>query len=649
MKRYKYTITFYDYWQSGSGLGAGAKADSLCVKTKEGLPFVSGKTLKGLLADFLNEQDQKECLGESGIGKEIVSVFENAELPKAQAKAILHHGLKEELYTYITTTAIENGIAKTDTLRTKEVVIPLTLEGEIALKDTCKVKIEAAMAQVKRLGTGRTRGFGRCDIKLGEEIPQGTQSNVSPVQHDSITLTCTFESDVVLLGSANTEGKSKPLDFIPGSAVLGIVAKGLKDKKINDIDFETLLNGTIRFGEGSLLHDHNLAYSMPFSFFKPKIPKEDDANSTKTYHFPYISDDEHRRYQMQQRRNGYITHEGHVLHVDYDYQQKSSYNREERRSQEGEMYGYPAMVKGTTFALEISAPKEKLEGIVAYLCTGTHRLGKSKSAQYGKVRFHVAQNTAQVQTKQIPKSPHENLLFLYAKSRIALHDENGVFTYEPTTQNLGLQSGNIRWDYTQIRTASFTPYNGVQQTTTYERLVIERGSVIVVEGCTDELPDRLVVGAFQNEGFGELLVNPSFLCQKFFEEKPLPQDTSDTSQTPPYTGEDKLLCYLQSKRTQKEQDFELVALVDQEEKKFKNITNSQWGALRAFALKPTTTNIRSEVETFISSGKNKDMWEKNGNKGKLLRLLDDLGNDETKRRKFITYLAMRMQSQGGAA
>ena len=49
MQTLTYQIQFHSYWHCGSGLAAGAGVDALVVKDANGLPFVPGKTIKGLL------------------------------------------------------------------------------------------------------------------------------------------------------------------------------------------------------------------------------------------------------------------------------------------------------------------------------------------------------------------------------------------------------------------------------------------------------------------------------------------------------------------------------------------------------------------------------------------------------------------------
>ena len=180
-----YNIEFFSNWHCGSGLAAGADVDALVVKDANGLPYVPGRTLKGLLreaAEELNvyEHDKyktliDEIFGVSGdnsqkeekntqIGK---AFFGNAMLEKNDAEQIRKRNLMAYLYQTFSSTAInENtGIAKDHSLRRIETVVPCTLVGSILnVPDGGETLLQEAMQMVKRMGTGRNRGYGRCTI-----------------------------------------------------------------------------------------------------------------------------------------------------------------------------------------------------------------------------------------------------------------------------------------------------------------------------------------------------------------------------------------------------------------------------------------------------------------------------------------------------
>ena len=179
----KYEVEFLDYWHLSSGLSAGAKLDSTVVKDKDGLPYLSGKTLKGLsreMAELLdNEAFVTECFGAEGVEMG-VCYFSNATLNDEIAGEIKEHNLQERLYDVIASTKIgsedkfKNGkqiekkdIAVDNSLREIEVVVPLTLEGTIDDVPTqYKEQMIQALKMIKRMGLNRNRGLGRCNITV---------------------------------------------------------------------------------------------------------------------------------------------------------------------------------------------------------------------------------------------------------------------------------------------------------------------------------------------------------------------------------------------------------------------------------------------------------------------------------------------------
>ena len=48
-------IQFFSPWHCGSGLSAGADTDALVIKNPQGLPFVPGKTIKGLVREAVED------------------------------------------------------------------------------------------------------------------------------------------------------------------------------------------------------------------------------------------------------------------------------------------------------------------------------------------------------------------------------------------------------------------------------------------------------------------------------------------------------------------------------------------------------------------------------------------------------------------
>jgi len=201
MTRCLLTVEFRDYWHIGSGRGQGKHLDAVVDKDTEGLPFVPGRMLKGLLRDALR---RLEAWGNTGVASDqaAVSVQElfggpggdistatrhdtspgllfvgDARLPEELRRWLSHSdqaAQRQTLYRQIFSTAIDEttGGARENSLRGVEVVIPLTLSAclevqgkapEIAIR-----QIKRALPLIQAVGAHRSRGLGRARLSLGE-------------------------------------------------------------------------------------------------------------------------------------------------------------------------------------------------------------------------------------------------------------------------------------------------------------------------------------------------------------------------------------------------------------------------------------------------------------------------------------------------
>jgi len=159
----KYTLKFFDYWHLSSGLSAGAKLDSTVVKDENDLPYAPGKTIKGLLREMAEEFGDVSAMHKA--------YFSNAILEKSLKDEIISNDLQDHLYDVIASTKIgDDGLAVDNSLREIEVVIPLTLYGEIRdIPSDVQESLKKSLKLIKRMGLNRNRGLGRCEFSVYEE------------------------------------------------------------------------------------------------------------------------------------------------------------------------------------------------------------------------------------------------------------------------------------------------------------------------------------------------------------------------------------------------------------------------------------------------------------------------------------------------
>jgi len=396
-----------------------------------------------------------------------------------------------------------------------------------------------------------------------------------------------FLSDVVLPATSNTEGNIEQLDFIAGSNFLGMVAKNYT--KFKD-SFEIFHSGAVKFGDAHIVCDDKLTYKMPLSYFHEKL--ED-----KTLLNHHLIDDFKKYKQLKQKRKGYITKESDITYIEYNYLQKSSYDKAKRRSKDSTMFGYSAIKSGTLWQFSIrydeSISSQDLE-LLKQTIKGRQRLGKSKSAQYGLVE--ITQKGSSEEVEDINSTE----LILYANARLALFDSDDNPTYDLKYLFDGLSDDNIVYEKCQLKTSTFTPYNGARQTKDYERVSISKGSVIVLKDI-DKKDIPQFVGAYQSEGFGHLIVNPKFLLQNEFSLKDFTKKKDDKG----ISIESDVARFLQNRVDKKRSELEILNEVDKfiEDNKslYKKIKPSQWGKIRSICTS-ANENFLDEIEEYVGHG-----------------------------------------------
>ncbi len=302
------------------------------------------------------------------------------------------------------------------------------------------------------------------------------------------------------------------------------------------------------------------------------------------------------------------------------------------------MFGYSAMKKGLKWQFSIKIDDTVSANDIELLKTiilNSKKLGKSKSAQYGLIEIsECIENVALASPIGGSRAPHPTTTLLYFKSRVALVDENGNPTYD---LKYICADANIDYENCQIKTSTFTPYNGAMQTKTYERLCINKGSVIVLRDITAEQLEEIKkgVGTYLAEGFGDILVNPSFLLNRdgfSLGSEALASPKGGAKAPHPKTD---LAKFLKQREDKVQDDLKILNDVDKfisdhKDSLYRKIKPSQWGNIRSICTSEAD-RFKDEIEEYISNGTKK--WEQE-QIDKLLEKCDNL--------EFVKLLSIQM-------
>lgn len=470
-------------------------------------------------------------------------------------------------------------------------------------------------------------------------------------------------SDIILNQKAASKGNQQTLDFIPGSNFLGIVATSYKD--FNKKDQLTIFHSSkVRFGDAHPLHKEMRTLRTPTSYHFPKL----DLDEEECYVHHAIQDYKAvASKQLKQSRKGFyafIEEDAYKADVKFNFAIKSAYNREKRRSQDANMYGYQSMQQGMTYCFEINIDDDAgddLEKKIKEKIEGVKRVGRSRTAQYGLIEISAAKFN---RVESNFTSSGETVI--YAESRLIFFDEYGFPSFTPSAEDFGVKDGKINWEKSQIRTYAYSPYNFFRSAFDAERKGIEKGSVIVIDG--GQFGDkREFAGYYQNEGFGKTIVNPDFfvhenaLCKINLLKSESTQDTETNIPVKNLTDskDQNLFSFLKSQKEQEENEKQIYESVNEFVNKYQNDFKgdtfaSQWGAIRSLAMQyPRKKDLGEQLFTnekedrdgkkikdaYLTHGVAKEKWSERNRKIKLQKFFDEI--DE----KWIQFAMINLSSE----
>lgn len=444
-------------------------------------------------------------------------------------------------------------------------------------------------------------------------------------------------SDIIISESPATQGRHRGLDFIPGNNFLGIVASRIYEEKGENAHTYLLFHSDhVHFGDANPGYMGMRSIRIPSCFFKAKYTDKlpwEDGDKTRVVHHCITDFKQYLDAQLKQCRGGFMTFKGNTAYeisLSRNYAIKSAYDSDKRRAEDEKLFGYESLTKGSVlyFCVELDDDAMGCKDEIAKALTGLRHVGRSRSAQFGLVSIEPF-NYQDAYTC----SSEEGRVVVYADSRLCFFDTEGMPTMCPTAEQLGVKGGQIDWSKSQIRTFQYAPWNYQRQAFDDERCGVEKGSVFVIKGTTAATEN--VVGAYQNEGFGKVLYNPSFLKAGENGKSVFTFEQAANETHKPETCEDwtasfsnaTLMSYLDNKKARQREEKTTYDLVDDfvkaHKERFSAVTPSQWGTIRGIAMSAAEEEkIIGFISTYIHKGVAKGYWEERGRDKKLIDFLE---------------------------
>ena len=323
--------------------------------------------------------------------------------------------------------------------------------------------------------------------------------------------------DVVLSQRTATVGDHKSLDYIPGSAFLGIAASWFYSKMNKEDSWKVFHSSNVRFYNAYPMINEKRSMPIPLSLHSQQVPEIGKENDI--YNFVY-SDIKEDSVQYRQNRRGYVNicDDGkiQIAQPSKTSRMRTAIDAKTGTAAKSQLYGYESLDAGQFFIGKIEwddSLKETITPIVSlFESDEIVHVGRSKTASYGRVKIS-RMNKSDINNSA--QSLDGTSFSILAISDLCLKNPNtGTPELNVLPSFLGLGE-----DWTLDRQKSFSrpscvyQYNSHRKEIEMQKTLISKGSVFTFKSekeITAEEKEKLLsavkngIGEARNQGFGEI-------------------------------------------------------------------------------------------------------------------------------------------------
>lgn len=501
-----------------------------------GFPYIPGKTFKGVL-----RESALEVCDIIGIDYKIIDTlfgvpenkdsgdlkFNNIKIfgyddfyPELEKSNLLDPNFVKEHYTTVLhQTTIEEGIAKKGSLRKyrvikEDVVFETEIETENLSDDNIKF-LDKALLHLRYIGLRRNRGFGKVKFEINTESTTETVNNAKIENKSTLKTRKNLSFDIKtlspiviskILGEQNTVYTEQ---FIPIGNQRGLISGLIIENEYlsndtacsNDIFKKLILNGAVKFNNAFLKG------TMPV----PKIYGYDKTENKSKAQF--IIDAK----EPLKACDGFVKIKDkkiikHNISTIFNFHTSRFKNRIAGKSTEedGSIFYYEGIDEHQVFECNIMGSEGDLNYIQSLLekKNGIHRMGKSRSAQYSKVKFD------NFSISECEKMTYEDnkIIYIVFQSPVITYNEFGIAVpnMEIIKKELSLYFENISNFQSISSTEWVENYMGVWQSKTTRENSFAIGTTILFgfDKVKNEINNLEFngLGERKNEGYGRIKI-----------------------------------------------------------------------------------------------------------------------------------------------
>lgn len=527
----------------GNGESKGNAVDRDICTTKEGIPYIPARRIKGCLrqtAEFLKEKGYpvatektiKELFGDkydfdgnividdANISNmpELKAAIEN--LLKEPSKEYLRHIVIPEnmkrIYTSVRgQTSLKDGVKVDNSLRFTRVLMkhnmvfnenePVSFMAPVYLNNEDDKQLELLKSCCKgtrHLGTGRNRGLGNVSISLCEADSQKQEVKIpdfKPVED------CFYEMKymICLDSSVCVPAIDDVGTVIPARSIIGCLG-GYYVKKYKGADdtFKHLfLDGSVKWSSLTPVIDDQISSAVPTMLVKLK---NDPGRMINIFS---QTDEEWKKlkpktmdgyFACQKRTDGILT--GYKIasvktHAQYHNNLTEQTLYMQDSINEGYIYGGTVIFEGKHY-----------NKIIELLREASFRFGRSRNVQYSNCKLIELEEPVECTINKSQKKVNPgDCLYVILKSDLIFNKEGIYLTDSNEIRNeiaQTLELSDCESNSDNIKYGVIGGYNNMWQMQKTRIPAVKAGSVFCFKAKNQAVLSDVILGEFQQEGFG---------------------------------------------------------------------------------------------------------------------------------------------------
>lgn len=430
----------------------------------------------------------------------------------------------------------ENGIAKEGSLRQFKLLAPKEeasftfslIKGD-GLNQELIDLIKLALINIRRVGTGRNRGWGKVEVKLlDSDLPKkidwdklsvdepenqeekesssiiGTSQTMEDnTQFEKIGLKLSALSNLIIPKWDGDENTVSTKDHIPGSMLWGALAVeyikafiGRNSNAMDDPDFRYLFYGNGLTVKPAFPYNEQEVFNYaPRHWVRSKLKP---ADSYRNMYDEWvvsgkpISDLSSFNFETGQ----YRVFESQKTQTFHNSRGKDQESRLSGTNKDAGIYYYESINKGTVFYTEISIDRRLKSKLLHLFKNKKLRVGKSKNNQFGNVGLEIMTPLPQKETME----ESTNSFDLVFESPVILIKENGFsdLSLSNIVKSLKIEQGKVT--KTNIRFENVQRFQGNLNVLLPYFEAIMPGSSIRIEGLN--AAEKLNIKKWMTTGIG---------------------------------------------------------------------------------------------------------------------------------------------------